>query len=143
MPQQQEFTQLLEPSLSAQNRFVLRLAGNEFDAAGIAQDTVVKAFVHFADFRAESKFKTWLISIAWNEVRGWRRDVSASGLRGDPPLASLRWHRRRRRSETAFYFHPRRQGSLFSRGASSVTRGESSRARELSAPSDLPSRLNG
>lgn len=78
MPQQQEFTQLLEPNLCALNRFVLGLVGNQFDAADIVQDTVVKAFVHFADFRAESKFKTWLISIALNEVRGRRRRESRS-----------------------------------------------------------------
>jgi RNA polymerase sigma-70 factor (ECF subfamily) len=78
MPQQQEFTQLLEPNLRALNRFVLGIVGNQFDAADIVQDTVVKAFVHFADFRAESKFKTWLISIALNEVRGRRRRESRS-----------------------------------------------------------------
>jgi len=79
MPQQQqEFTQLLEPNLCALNRFVLGLVGNQFDAADIVQDTVVKAFVHFADFRAEAKFKTWLISIALNEVRGRRRRESRS-----------------------------------------------------------------
>jgi len=46
---------------------------NQFDAEDIVQETVVKAFIHFADFRAESKFKTWLMSIAVNEVRTRRR----------------------------------------------------------------------
>jgi RNA polymerase sigma-70 factor, ECF subfamily len=78
MPQQQDFTELLEPTLGALNRFVLGLVGNEFDAADIVQDTVVKAFVHFASFRAESKFKTWLISIALNEVRGRHRRESSA-----------------------------------------------------------------
>jgi RNA polymerase sigma-70 factor, ECF subfamily len=80
MPQQQEFTELLEPNLCALNRFVLGMVGDPFDAADIVQDTVVKAFVHFADFRAESKFKTWLISIALNEVRGRRRKESRSRI---------------------------------------------------------------
>jgi RNA polymerase sigma-70 factor, ECF subfamily len=73
MPDPKEFTQLLEPNLVPLNRFVLGMVGNQFDAEDIVQETVVKAFIHFADFRAESKFKTWLMSIAVNEVRGRRR----------------------------------------------------------------------
>ena len=73
MPNQQEFTQLLQPNLLPLNRFVLGMVGNQFDAEDIVQETVVKAFIHFADFRAESKFKTWLMSIAVNEVRTKRR----------------------------------------------------------------------
>lgn len=73
MPDQQEFTQLLQPNLLALNRFVFGMVGNEFDTEDIVQETVVKAFIHFADFRAESKFKTWLMSIAINEVRTRRR----------------------------------------------------------------------
>jgi RNA polymerase sigma-70 factor (ECF subfamily) len=73
MPNQQEFTELLQPNLPPLNRFVLGMVGNHFDAEDIVQETVAKAFIHFADFRAESKFKTWLMSIAVNEVRGRRR----------------------------------------------------------------------
>jgi RNA polymerase sigma-70 factor (ECF subfamily) len=73
MPDQQEFTKMLQPNLLALNRFVLGMVGNQFDAEDIVQETVVKAFIHFADFRAESKFKTWLMSIAVNEVRTRRR----------------------------------------------------------------------
>ncbi len=73
MPNQQEFNQLLEPNLLPLSRFVFGMVGNQFDAEDIVQETVVKAFTHFADFRAESKFKTWLMSIAVNEVRSKRR----------------------------------------------------------------------
>jgi RNA polymerase sigma-70 factor (ECF subfamily) len=73
MPNQQEFTELLQPNLIPLNRFVFGMVGNQFDAEDIVQETVVKAFIHFADFRAESKFKTWLMSIAVNEVRSKRR----------------------------------------------------------------------
>jgi RNA polymerase sigma-70 factor, ECF subfamily len=73
MPNQQEFTQLLQPNLLPLNRFVLGMVGNHFDAEDIVQETVAKAFVHFAGFRAECKFKTWLMSIAVNEVRSRRR----------------------------------------------------------------------
>ncbi|HTC33253.1 MAG TPA: RNA polymerase sigma factor [Bryobacteraceae bacterium] len=73
MPNSQDFTQLLEPNLLPLNRFVFGMVGNQFDAEDIVQETVIKAFTHFADFRAESKFKTWLMSIAINEVRTKRR----------------------------------------------------------------------
>jgi RNA polymerase sigma-70 factor, ECF subfamily len=73
IPNQVEFTELLQLNLRALNRFVLGLVGNHSDAGDIVQETVVKAFIHFGDFRAESKFKTWLMSIALNEVRQRRR----------------------------------------------------------------------
>jgi RNA polymerase sigma-70 factor (ECF subfamily) len=80
MPSQQEFTELLQPNLLPLNRFVFGMVGNQFDAEDIVQETVVKAFIHFADFRAESKFKTWLMSIAINEVRTRRRTEFRSRL---------------------------------------------------------------
>src|SRR5579863_5308518 len=76
----QDFNQLIEPHLLPLNRFVLGMVGNEYDAEDIVQETVVKAFFHFADFRAESKFKTWLMSIAVNEVRSRRRREFRSRL---------------------------------------------------------------
>jgi len=80
MPNQQEFTELLQPNLLPLNRFVFGMVGNQFDAEDIVQETVVKAFIHFADFRAESKFKTWLMSIAVNEVRTRRRSEFRSRM---------------------------------------------------------------
>jgi RNA polymerase sigma-70 factor, ECF subfamily len=80
MPHPQDFTQMLQPNLLALNRFVVGMVGNQFDAEDIVQETVVKAFIHFADFRAESKFKTWLMSIAVNEVRSRRRREFRSRL---------------------------------------------------------------
>jgi RNA polymerase sigma-70 factor, ECF subfamily len=73
MSNQSEFTELIETNMRALNRFVLGLVGNPTDAGDVVQETIVKAYVHFADFRAESKFKTWLMSIALNEVRQRRR----------------------------------------------------------------------
>lgn len=73
MPNQQEFTELLQPNLLALNRFVYGMIGNRFDADDVVQETVLKAFVHFSDLRAQPKFKTWLMSIAVNEVRTRRR----------------------------------------------------------------------
>jgi RNA polymerase sigma-70 factor (ECF subfamily) len=80
MPNQQEFTELLQPNVLPLSRFVFGMVGNHFDAEDIVQETVVKAFTHFADFRAESKFKTWLMSIASNEVRSRRRKECRSRM---------------------------------------------------------------
>jgi len=80
MLNQQEFADLLQINLLALNRFVLGLVGNRFDAADVVQETAVKAFIHYPDFRAEAKFKTWLMSIALNEVRGRRRREARSRL---------------------------------------------------------------
>ena len=43
---------------------------NEHDAEDAAQDAMLKALKNLRNFRAESKFSTWLISIAINEARG-------------------------------------------------------------------------
>jgi RNA polymerase sigma-70 factor (ECF subfamily) len=43
---------------------------NEQDAEDAAQEAVLKALKNLANFRAESKFSTWLITIAINEARG-------------------------------------------------------------------------
>lgn len=43
---------------------------NEHDAEDVAQETVLKALKNLHRFRAESKFSTWLVSIALNEARG-------------------------------------------------------------------------
>ncbi len=42
---------------------------NEADAEDVAQEAFVRAFCKLSSFRAESKFSTWLISIAINEAR--------------------------------------------------------------------------
>ena len=42
---------------------------NEHDAEDVAQETVLKALKNLPSFRGESKFGTWLVSIAINEAR--------------------------------------------------------------------------
>jgi RNA polymerase sigma-70 factor (ECF subfamily) len=42
---------------------------NEADAEDAAQEAFLKAFKHLAQFRAESRFSTWLVQIAINEAR--------------------------------------------------------------------------
>ena len=46
------------------------LLQNEQDAEDVAQEAILKALKNLHRFRAESKFSTWLVSIALNEARG-------------------------------------------------------------------------
>jgi DNA-directed RNA polymerase specialized sigma24 family protein len=46
LPNQQEFTELLQPNLLPLNRFVFGMVGNQVEAEDIVQETVVKAFIH-------------------------------------------------------------------------------------------------
>jgi len=80
MRNRQEFTELLKANLPAIRRFILRLVRNHFDAEDIVQETALKAFVHFAEFRGEASFRTWLTSIALNEARGHHRRESTSRM---------------------------------------------------------------
>jgi len=48
---------------------VVALLGNEAEAEDAAQQSMIKAFRHLKSFRSESKFSTWLLSIALNEAR--------------------------------------------------------------------------
>src|SRR5271154_1331680 len=48
---------------------VLALLGSEAEAEDAAQETMIKAFRNLRSFRSESRFSTWLVSIALNEAR--------------------------------------------------------------------------
>jgi RNA polymerase sigma-70 factor, ECF subfamily len=56
---------------------VLSILQNEADAEDAAQEAFLKAFRNLSKFRAESKFSTWLISIALNEARSKLRQKKA------------------------------------------------------------------
>jgi len=54
---------------------VLRIIGNEADAAEIAQETFLSAWHKISDFRGDAKFSTWLTSIAINQARSqWQHN---------------------------------------------------------------------
>ena len=66
---QEAFYQLVHPyerSIYFAAKSVLQ---NDADAEEAAQEAVLKAFTHIRDFRAESKFSTWLIQITINQAR--------------------------------------------------------------------------
>lgn len=53
---------------------------NEKDAEDVAQETFIRAFRNLWAFRGESKFGTWLISIALNEARNRLRQQATTRL---------------------------------------------------------------
>jgi RNA polymerase sigma-70 factor, ECF subfamily len=64
-----EFHDLIRPYERSVYIMALSLLHNEADAEDAAQETFLKAFRNLARFRGESKFSTWLVSIALNEAR--------------------------------------------------------------------------
>src|SRR5947209_18760821 len=72
------FGELIAPHLSPLSRIVRATIDGHSDVEDIVQQTVFKAFTHLAQFRFEAGFSTWLIQIAINEARQWRRKDAAS-----------------------------------------------------------------
>jgi RNA polymerase sigma-70 factor, ECF subfamily len=63
------YHRLIQPYELSVYRMALSLVKNETEAEDVAQEAFLKAFRNLANFRAESKFSTWLISITLNEAR--------------------------------------------------------------------------
>ncbi len=63
-------------------RLGLNITGNVQDAEDVLQETFLKAFEHLPDFRADSRFYTWIVRIAVNEglmkLRKRRSDKTVS-----------------------------------------------------------------
>jgi RNA polymerase sigma-70 factor (ECF subfamily) len=64
-----EFHALIRPHERSVYVMALSLLHNEADAEDVAQEAFLKAFRNLANFRGDSKFGTWLISITLNEAR--------------------------------------------------------------------------
>ncbi len=64
------FHELIRPYEKSLYLTTYSILQNEQDAEDAAQEAVLKALKNLHNFRAESKFSTWLISIALNEARG-------------------------------------------------------------------------
>ncbi|HEV3202323.1 MAG TPA: sigma-70 family RNA polymerase sigma factor, partial [Bryobacteraceae bacterium] len=67
------FEALLAPNLASVRRFVQTRLRTPDHADDVIQQTLLQAFVHRDQLRAISKFKSWLCSIAMNEVRMYFR----------------------------------------------------------------------
>jgi RNA polymerase sigma-70 factor, ECF subfamily len=63
------FESLLAPNLPSVRRFVQTRLRAPDHADDVIQQTLLQAFAHRHQLRAGSKFKSWLCSIAMNEVR--------------------------------------------------------------------------
>ena len=63
------FEELLAPNLPSVRRFVQTRLRTSDHADDVIQQTLLQAFAHRHTLRASSKFKSWLCSIAMNEVR--------------------------------------------------------------------------
>jgi len=63
------FYGLVRPYERAVYVAAVSILNNPADAEEVAQEAVLKAFTHLADFRAEAKFSTWLIQITIIEAR--------------------------------------------------------------------------
>lgn len=60
---------LVRPYEDMVYRMAFRILRNHGDAEDVAQETFLKAFLKLASFRFNSRFSTWLLSIALNEAR--------------------------------------------------------------------------
>jgi RNA polymerase sigma-70 factor (ECF subfamily) len=71
------FAELVKPYERRVYVTALALLRNEADAQDVAQEAILKAFTHLAQFRGESRFSTWLIQITVNEARMRQRKQHA------------------------------------------------------------------
>ena len=63
------FHELIRPYERSVYVMALSFLHNEADAEDVAQEAFLKAFRNLGSFRGDSKFGTWVISIALNEAR--------------------------------------------------------------------------
>ena len=63
------FCELIQPYIAAVNGICHSILRNKPDTEDAAQNTLLKAFTHIGELRAEQSFKTWLLQIAINEAR--------------------------------------------------------------------------
>lgn len=81
------FYELVRPYERRVYSATLAILRNPADAEDAAQEAILKAFRHVRQFRAESRFSTWLIQIAVNEARMRRRKEHADLME---PIADRR-----------------------------------------------------
>jgi RNA polymerase sigma-70 factor, ECF subfamily len=71
--QHELFYELVQPYERRVYAAALAILRNEADAEDVAQEAVLKALANIRQFRAESRFSTWLIQITVNEALMRRR----------------------------------------------------------------------
>ncbi len=82
----EQFIKSVEREQGPLRRFLRTLCrGDAAKADDIAQEALLKAYLHFNDFSGKSKFSTWLYRIAFNSFSDW----SASAARKEKDRESL------------------------------------------------------
>jgi RNA polymerase sigma-70 factor (ECF subfamily) len=81
--ERQLFHQLFRPCERAVYFLLLSLLRNESEAEDAAQETAIKVYLNLKNFRRDSQFRTWVLSIARNEGLGRLRK---SGTRREDSL---------------------------------------------------------
>jgi RNA polymerase sigma-70 factor (ECF subfamily) len=71
------FHELIRPYERILYSMVFSMLGNEADAEDAAQTAVIQAYMNLEKYRGESRFSTWLITIALNEGRSRLRKVKS------------------------------------------------------------------
>jgi RNA polymerase sigma-70 factor, ECF subfamily len=69
------FEALVSRHHQAALRAALAALGSATDADDVAQEAWIQAHARLADFRGESSFRTWLLTIVWNKALDRRRQV--------------------------------------------------------------------
>jgi RNA polymerase sigma-70 factor, ECF subfamily len=80
------FHELIRPVERAVFVMLFMLLRNETDAEDVAQEVLIKVYRHLHSFRGDSKFSTWVLSIARNEGLAWLRRRS---VRPEEPLEPM------------------------------------------------------
>jgi RNA polymerase sigma factor (sigma-70 family) len=83
------FGDLLVPNLEAMHRFVRRRMRTQDYVEDVVQQTLLLAFAHRHQLREPSKFKSWLYSIAVNEIRMFRRSTRKSLTLDELPTLAI------------------------------------------------------
>jgi RNA polymerase sigma-70 factor, ECF subfamily len=86
------FTALIERHQAAVHRAALSAVGSSIDADDVAQEALLLAYQRLRSFRGDASFKTWLLTITWNQAmnhrrragRWWKRFVSVDDGRHEP-----------------------------------------------------------
>jgi len=89
---QAAFEQLVHRHKAAVYRAALSAVGSPADADDVAQEAFLLAYRRLKSFRGQATFKTWMLTITWNQAinhrrkawRWWRRFVSVEAVDGTP-----------------------------------------------------------
>jgi len=71
------FHELIRPYERIVYSMVFSMLGNEADAEDAAQTAVIQAYLNLDKYRGESRFSTWLVTIALNEGRNRLRKTKS------------------------------------------------------------------